>query len=429
MHLRPRAETARLHFAEVAHLDTALEIRAGPQVRERADAHVVLERRALEHRRLDAAPLPHHAVPHDRVRADARAGPDLRTALEDAAAVDERVRGDLDVGVDAGGRRVDERDPVLHVPLADTLARDAVGEGEVRARVDSEALGRVLDAQRRDGAALVARDLHEVGEEHLAGLVRAQLRDGTAQPRQIGGVRTEVRFGDGALGRGREARLHDPVHVAARPADDAAVCVVGTGDPGEQREDGAPLVEQGLEPPQGLRAHEDGVAVDDPAAARPVGDGAERDADRVTGPAGRLLQRHRNARGHDRPRGLALLRQEHDRTRAGGGDGVEDVREQRLAGGLVKDLARRRAHPGAEPGGQDEGKACIRRVFAHGREGDPTPAGAAGSEPRSTAGAPGFEPGVGDPKSPALPLGHAPTDYARASPPRSLRRRSHVEQV
>src|SRR5205814_999529 len=174
VHLRALPQARRLHLAEVAHPDALLEVRAGPEVRIRADAHVVFERGTLEHRGLHDAASADARIPKDRVRPDPRVRADGRRALEDAAAVDDHVSGDADGVVD--GRRVwiAERHAVEHEPFTDPAAQDPFRSGELDARVHAHPLTGVERAEGGDRPAGVDRRAHDVGEEDLAGRVRPE---------------------------------------------------------------------------------------------------------------------------------------------------------------------------------------------------------------------------------------------------------------
>src|SRR3954466_4134826 len=62
MHLRVAPQPRVLHLAVIPHLDAGLEVGARTQMRERTDAHAILERCALEHRRFDLAVRAHGRV-------------------------------------------------------------------------------------------------------------------------------------------------------------------------------------------------------------------------------------------------------------------------------------------------------------------------------------------------------------------------------
>ena len=100
VHLRAGFEARVLDLAEIAHLHPALEVRTGPEVRIRADGHIVLERRTFERRVLDGAALPHRGVAQHRVRPDARPRADRGLSLEDRPPLDDDVRRDAHVAVD-----------------------------------------------------------------------------------------------------------------------------------------------------------------------------------------------------------------------------------------------------------------------------------------------------------------------------------------
>ena len=100
VHLRAGFETRVLDLTEIAHLHAALEVGTGPEVRIRADGHLVFERRALERRVLDGAALPYRGVAQHRVRPDARARADRGLSLEDRPPLDDDVRRDAHAAVD-----------------------------------------------------------------------------------------------------------------------------------------------------------------------------------------------------------------------------------------------------------------------------------------------------------------------------------------
>ena len=172
-----------------------------------------------------------------------------------------------------------------HVPLADALVERLLGRRELDARVHSAALLGIRHKMRGDTPAVADGERDEVREEDLACLVRAQPRDGAAQPLEIGGVRAEVRLRQRFLRRRRETRLHDARDVAGRVPHDAAVRVIRADLAAEYCEHRRALRAQRDERSQRLRAHERRVAIDDERLAARVLHGLQRDSHCVTGAA------------------------------------------------------------------------------------------------------------------------------------------------
>ena len=355
VHLRALPETCGLHLAEIAHPDALLEVGARPEVRVRADAHIVLERGAFEHRGLDDTASADGRVPQDRVRPDTRVRADGRRALEHAAAVDDDVRGDADGVVD--GRRVGiaERHAVEHQPFPDPAAQDRFRGGELDPRVHAHPLTGVGRAERGDRPAGVDRRADDVGEEDLAGRVGPERVDGAAQPGEIERVRAEVRFGKPQLLSRREASLHDPAHVAAGVSDHPTVRVVRPDRRREQR-DGRPALR-----PERAKAVERGraqrrcVAVQHEDLAVALVGGLGRHTDRVAGPPHPLLHGHRGVGRQDRP-GLVedVRRQDDDRPGARAERRVDRPADEGLPGAGVQDLGDPGAHALALSRGEHE---------------------------------------------------------------------------
>ena len=80
----------------------------------------------------------------------------LGRAGQDDAGLDDDVLADRDVGIDPGGRRVDDRDAGAHVALVDADAHLDLGVGQLDAVVDAEQGAVVLDLEAGDGP-VVAR--------------------------------------------------------------------------------------------------------------------------------------------------------------------------------------------------------------------------------------------------------------------------------
>ena len=143
----------------------------------------------------------------------------------------------------------------------------------------------------RDALSITPRVGHEIREEDLPGLVRAQPTDGGAEPFEIRRVRAEIGLGELLLLTRRETRFDDARDVAASVPHDAPVGVVGPDLAGEDRERGVALGEESAHAGERFRAQKRRVAVHDVRDAPVAVRSGERDADRVAGAAWDVLHR------------------------------------------------------------------------------------------------------------------------------------------
>ena len=142
-----------------------------------------MRERTEERARLDCGIRDHSVVSHthaiaDRRVDDARAGvdfagrADLRRALEKDARIDHRVGPDDDVGVDVGGRGIDQRDAGGHQLFVLLLADHGGDLCKFGTAVDAADFVGALDRPGRDRALLFAIDRDEIGQVVLALFVR-----------------------------------------------------------------------------------------------------------------------------------------------------------------------------------------------------------------------------------------------------------------
>ena len=264
-----------------------------------------------------------------------------------------------DVGVDPGGRGVEDRHPGPHPGVEGAPVELAVQRGELDPVVDTLGLPGVGDGQGTHPLAVAARDRDDVGDVELAlRVVGRQALERVAQRLGLEGVDAGVELADPQLVLGGVLLLHDPGDRPRRAAQDPAVAGRVVEVAGQQR-DGVGLgVMDGDEVGERLAGEQRGVAVrhDDGALqARQVGEGA------LDGVAGaQLLLLHDRARlgrdvgevGDDL---VAAVADDDDEMgglqRAGSSDGVVD---QGPATDRVQDLRDRRLHPGALAGSEDD---------------------------------------------------------------------------
>ena len=108
-HLDARPERGILDLAEVAHVHAALQPRAGAQVGERADADLLGQGGALQHRALDSAAVADDGVAHDGVGAEHAAAADGWCGPAGACWAARRVSGpSVTPRLDVGGGRVEQ---------------------------------------------------------------------------------------------------------------------------------------------------------------------------------------------------------------------------------------------------------------------------------------------------------------------------------
>ena len=128
-----------------------------------------------------------------------------------------RVGADLDVGVDVGRGRVDERDPGGHQLFVLVLSHDPAHFRQFGAAVDAADFLRVVHDQRFHRQLAAAVDGNEIGQVVLA--LRVLRRDAAKrveQRRQVERVDAAVDFPDLPLGRRGVPLLDDPGDPARR---------------------------------------------------------------------------------------------------------------------------------------------------------------------------------------------------------------------
>ena len=166
--LDPRAEAAVLHLRVVADLGPGADVAARPEMAVRADARPILDHRALDDAAAHAAVTPDGGVDDRGVGADDAALPDHGRALEDHAGIEDDVRRDLHPVVDVHRRGVAHRHAGAHVRLVDPDAERPLGLGELAAVVDAVERAVVVEPDGAHDPAVLAGQLHELGQVQLA---------------------------------------------------------------------------------------------------------------------------------------------------------------------------------------------------------------------------------------------------------------------
>ena len=99
--------------------------------------------------------------------------------------MDRHVGLELDLRLDPGRRRIDERDAGEHVALVDAVADHVGGSGELDAGVHALGLARVGRDVRGHGLAVLDEEAHGVGEVELA-LCVLRLEPLERRPEEVG---------------------------------------------------------------------------------------------------------------------------------------------------------------------------------------------------------------------------------------------------
>ena len=222
----------------------------------------------------DAGAGAHLAVLERGVGPDHGVLGDDRRAEQLHARQDRDVGVELDVGVDPGGAGVHHGDAVAHPPGHDAPVELLAHLGQLDAVVGALGLHHVVDGERADGEAVLARDLDGVGQVVLAlGVVVGQPRQRADQELRVEGEDPRADLGDLALLRRGVLLLDDPLDVTLVVAEDPPVAERVGHDPAQDAHHllGGPVV--GHEPAQALALEQRGVARrdDDRAARRTAG--------------------------------------------------------------------------------------------------------------------------------------------------------------
>ena len=262
-------------------------------------------------------------------------------------------------------RRIDDRDPRVHVPAMDAGLGERAHAREVGAVVDAEQQRGVVDRMGGDAV----EQLERRGQVELAlGVVGGQAREGVPQGGAVEGVDAGVDLADGELLGRRVAwhlGLHHALHGPVLAAHDAPVArrvvELHRGD-GRLRIGGRVSLD---EVGERLGGDQRNVAVEDEHGR--VAQVRGRGLHGAAGPVGLGLDRELHAVGQ-----VALERplrpvDDHDLARPGGQRRGHRPRDHGLPAEVVQDLGRARAHAGALAGGEDDDGRCDHRADARGR--------------------------------------------------------------
>jgi hypothetical protein len=127
-HLCPFSDPRVLQFDERARLCSGFQHGSGAKVTERAN------QRSLSDLGVD----------RDHVRPDLGADKHARRPTQDGEGVDDCVRLELDLRVDPGRQRIDDRRAGEHVPLVDAISKDRGCRGKLDPGVDPDRRLRVV---------------------------------------------------------------------------------------------------------------------------------------------------------------------------------------------------------------------------------------------------------------------------------------------
>ena len=94
---------------------------------------------------------------------------DDRVALEIDVGIDDRVPADADAGLDISGLRIDQGDPLVHMPGVDPALHGLGGRGQLGPAVDAQQVVPVRVDEGFHPPALLPGDLDQVGEINFAG--------------------------------------------------------------------------------------------------------------------------------------------------------------------------------------------------------------------------------------------------------------------
>src|SRR5579875_2208468 len=237
-HVRQVRHLGALADHGVLHLDVAAgpcarpQLRAGPEVGERADAGTGPDLGRLADRVDHGRARSDHGVAEHTARADAGAGADR------GAALDVRARADLRVGLggrvhaEPGGRRVHDRHARAHPPFEQAVVVHPPGPGQLHPVVDALDLGGVGREHGADAVTVTAQDDHHVGQVLLTLRVAGRHPlDRVGEQGAVERVAAGVDLVDPALLLGGVRLLDDLGHGTGGVPDDAAVAgrVAGPG--------------------------------------------------------------------------------------------------------------------------------------------------------------------------------------------------------
>ncbi len=162
-------ENRLLHFHEVAHMHPGPEIAQRPQMG--AGPHIHPDAQAALGD--DGAHLDINVVFQDGIdnldrRLDAAVLADDGVALQVDVGIDDGVPADADERLDISGLRVDEADPLVHVPGVDPALHRLGGPGQLRPAVDPQQRLPVRVHQGLHPPARLPGDVDQVGEVDFA---------------------------------------------------------------------------------------------------------------------------------------------------------------------------------------------------------------------------------------------------------------------
>ena len=280
---------------------------------------------------------------------------DAAVAAKEDVGLQDDVLAELDVGIDERGRRVLHGHARQQMALQDPPPEIGLEGRQLDAIVDPRQLHLVLDLDWDDPAAVGMRQRDELGQVQLTGRRRGlQVADPGPQPGALERIQAAVDLLDGALSLGRVLVLDDPGDVAAGPDDPAVAPRVlrHRGGQGDGRF-GRPAAFD--EAAHGRGRQERRVAAQDDDLVRRTLHGRHGRLEGVPGAERRILDRPVHIVGEDAPDGLGGRRDEDQGASSGGLDRrLDDVGQHRTSAQRMEDLGASRAHPGPEPGRQDD---------------------------------------------------------------------------
>ena len=433
-HLRALADVGVLGLDERADVRVGREVGAGAQRHVRADGAALADHRLARHGLLHDRALVHDGVDEARVRADHRAARDRRCgprgSCRAAAARPARARPSCRCRPRSGSTIVTPS--IIQRSLMRSRSTASAVASWARSFTCRAAAGSSA-GDRDHGVPGLAEHRHGVGQVVLA------LRVLGAEPPQrrreqaaAEAVDRGVHLGELELVGVGVGALDDAVDPALRVAHDPAEAPRPRRElGGEQRHRGVGLPVHGGQAGQQLGPDERRVARHDDHVALVVGVVGERGERHARGVAGAPL--HVLLDEHDRHVGGDLLLQrlgdplgavaddDHDPLERQRAERVDHVEHHRAPAQRVEDLRGGRAHAGAlARRHHDTRQGSVPTTHAI------TPLTDCAAPPvRRTARGRGFEPRLGTPKDPVLPLHHprrAPIDLTR----RALRARAAI---
>ena len=308
-------------------------------------------------------------------------------------------------GVDVGAGRVDHADALPHPVAVDPGPQRLLGLGQLDLVVDPHGLGHLGGLHGDDLVAGLAEDGDGVGQVVLAlGVLRGQAAQRRRQQPPAEAVDRRVDLVDGPLLLGGVPVVDDGLDPPVLPPDDPAVAGRVGQAGGQHGGGGAALVVLPGQVGQRLGPQEGRVTGDDDEVVlllHVVGEDGEPDGDGVARPPlDPLLDELQGdvglaVEGLDDPlRGVA--HDDDDPLQVELLQGADDVEQHRPAAQGMQHLGHGRLHPGALAGGEDHGGQ--RSWMGHGAPFRPPARGR------------GFEPRLGTPKDPVLPVTPPPTE-------------------